>query len=366
MSFKLCDFPLDILLDLAKELNLPDSLHLTATCTACAAVLHSPSFWIESLHQMEKIHKRPIPCEPATDLATLPLDKLRNIAIHAYRLRKNWASDSPRPVATRDEKKLILAVIDINYRDPDVVVVSSTLLRAWPCPDRMLVKCVIVNESTVGVLGSVGKDDVPWLFYCRTAEPQQLRRLALEIQPPSPKEFGALALGRDFVVFTQDRGPPVFQEDRPFLYLPSCEMRSPSYGILNVMKRGTEDRSAHRILFWPAEYSAASASSDSALTVSPVCSYQHTALIDRIAVGSSGTSVFIQDRDNAFFLLHYISAPTPHVESRRLPIPPKSVVPWQHLIFALDDCLGVVYMAYSSADPEELSMWMRFKVFEFA
>ncbi|KAJ7627118.1 hypothetical protein FB45DRAFT_58148 [Roridomyces roridus] len=61
-------------------------------------MLLSPSFWIESLKRMEKFHMRPLPCPISTDITTLPLDKLRDIAIHAYKLRKNWASDLPRPV----------------------------------------------------------------------------------------------------------------------------------------------------------------------------------------------------------------------------------------------------------------------------
>ncbi|KAJ7627117.1 hypothetical protein FB45DRAFT_58138 [Roridomyces roridus] len=79
-------------------MDLADSLHLAATCTTCAQILLSPSLWIQSLKWMKNLHRRPLPCPVGTDITTLPLEKLRDIAIHAYKLRKNWASESPRPV----------------------------------------------------------------------------------------------------------------------------------------------------------------------------------------------------------------------------------------------------------------------------
>ncbi|KAJ7610185.1 hypothetical protein FB45DRAFT_336999 [Roridomyces roridus] len=242
MSLKLPDFPLDVLLEVAKELDLSDSLHLAATCTACAAVLDSPSFWIECLRRMEEIHRRPIPCTPGTDLTVLPLDKLRDVAVHAYKLRKNWASDSALPVTIhsyyiagesdpshilpiegthmilivfyrslaclntttgeylancdRDPtfegcsplfysagmccvafacyndvgKELALAVFNVDYGDLEAVTVSSTFSRSWPYPERIRIECVIANENTLGVVGSMDGEG-PALFYCRTSDP---------------------------------------------------------------------------------------------------------------------------------------------------------------------------------------------------
>ncbi|KAJ7605181.1 hypothetical protein FB45DRAFT_953949 [Roridomyces roridus] len=474
MSLKLSDFPLDILLELGKQLDLPDSLHLAATCTTCAAVLLSPSFWIESLHRMEKIHRRPIPCSPGTDFAALPLDTLRNMAVHAYKLRKNWTFESGPLLATarsftircegymlhifpiegthmvvtvfhdglacwsttsgeflgrRDLDsikggywksssslfillgcalwdshimisefivfpdasqylcypshggQLILAVIGVNYRDPEAVTVSLNFSRSWPLPDRISIECVLVSENTVGVVGST-KDDAPCLFYCRTAQPKELCRLTLELQPTSPAAFAGVSIGLDFVIFRQDHGPsaeiihmgPMHMHStrheltrvvvRPYENVAlTCHIRPPTYGILNVAQRPTEGGTAHRVLFWPAEYSAARVSSDSdpSLTVGPLCWYEHPGSINRIAVGSSGTSVLVKDSDYTYLLLQYIPGTMPHVKSRRLKVPPMSQHPWT--LVGLDDRLGVLYLAYMGLEPEKLGYQV--KVLEF-
>ncbi|KAJ7610209.1 hypothetical protein FB45DRAFT_1066375 [Roridomyces roridus] len=445
MTLNLLDFPFDILLELTKQLDLADSLHLAATCSACAALLQSHSFWIESLHRMENIHRRPIRCEPGTDLTTPPLGVLRQMAVHAYKLRKNWTSDSPLPVTTHsyyipgesyvshifpiegthmvltvfrgglgcvnttigeylakcdreptdldhcsrplysagmcsvafasyhsDRQELTLAVFSVDYRDLEAVTVSSTFSRSWLRPDRLRIECVIASENTLGVVGSTNGED-PCLFYCRTAEPQELLRTALGIQSDSPAAFESVSIGHDFVVFAQARGPsaeivhaapthmdstrhdltpvpmnPSGRLSRIALNLRHLHTRAPTYGILNVMLRATEDGSAHRVLFWPAEYSAAHAS-----------------------MGSSGTSVVIRDTNytDGVFLLQYIHEPTPHVESRRLPIPPRCTSYSQEIMFALDDRSGVVYQARRDSDPEPLDFFgsdgLRFKAFQF-
>ncbi|KAJ7454616.1 hypothetical protein B0H11DRAFT_2069212 [Mycena galericulata] len=92
-------FPLDVLLEVTRDLDLPDSLHLSATCTGYSAILLSPSFWIATLKRVEQVHRRTLPCSPGTDISALPLVRLRALAIHAYKLRKNWTSDSPHPVS---------------------------------------------------------------------------------------------------------------------------------------------------------------------------------------------------------------------------------------------------------------------------
>ncbi|KAJ7610135.1 hypothetical protein FB45DRAFT_1066325 [Roridomyces roridus] len=97
----LTDFPLDVLLELTKEFDLPDALNLAATCTLCATVLLSPYLWIASLRRIEQVHNRPLPCAFGTDIVGLPLDALRKIAVHAYKLLKNWHSDAPRVASFR-------------------------------------------------------------------------------------------------------------------------------------------------------------------------------------------------------------------------------------------------------------------------
>ncbi|KAJ7610165.1 hypothetical protein FB45DRAFT_942861 [Roridomyces roridus] len=471
MSVKLPDLPLDILLELAKQLDLSDSLHLAATCTACAVILHSASFWIESLHRLENIHQRPIPCPPGTDITSLSLDALRNMAVHAYKLRKNWESDSPLLAKTRSFKiadegyvsdvfaiegthivvtvlrhglacwstisgeclgrcdldsgkdqnwpltptsrssvaqfaggcslgfvcydhggkqpTLGVSVISVYHRDPEAITVSLTFSRNWPFPDSMMIQCIIVNENAVGVvMFNRHKDDDPsCLLYCRIAEPQELHCLALDIQPASEPRFSGVGIGGDFVVCTENSGPsvefvhttpthqhsarldiPASRPDRRTKFIfEDCHMRPPTYGIINVTLRLPDDELAHHVLFWPAEYSPARDSTHSSLTVSPVCSYQHTRFINHIVVSSSGTSVLVRDLKE-YVLLQYIPGTTPHVESRRLPIPAKAMRLREYDLVALDDRLGVVYLFRKSrnsrSNPEESGT--RFTVFEFA
>ncbi|KAJ7434545.1 hypothetical protein B0H11DRAFT_2118403 [Mycena galericulata] len=97
----LTESPLDILLEIISHLDLQDSLRLVATCTTCKSLALSPSFWIMALNRMEQVYRRPLPCSPGTDIASLPLAKLEKLAIHAYKLRKNWTSQAPRPISVR-------------------------------------------------------------------------------------------------------------------------------------------------------------------------------------------------------------------------------------------------------------------------
>lgn len=133
-SMPFTDFPLDIVLKISKDLDLPDSLHLVSvrfsgwtaddedthdfrqTCSDYRPALLSPSFWLASLHRIEQIHRRPLPCPPGLDIVSLPLPALRDLAIHAYRLRTNWSSDSPRPYSVHsfqmDQKPTYLLTIE--------------------------------------------------------------------------------------------------------------------------------------------------------------------------------------------------------------------------------------------------------------
>ncbi|KAJ7610128.1 hypothetical protein FB45DRAFT_1122044 [Roridomyces roridus] len=94
-------FSLDVVLELTKELDLLDALNLALTCSLCAELLRSPYFWISTLTRMDRINRIPLPCVPGTDLSALPLETLREIAIHAYKLHHRWSSPAPLPVSFR-------------------------------------------------------------------------------------------------------------------------------------------------------------------------------------------------------------------------------------------------------------------------
>ncbi|KAJ7491380.1 hypothetical protein B0H11DRAFT_2399873 [Mycena galericulata] len=201
------DLPLDILLEITENLDLPDSLHLISTCTEFKPILRLPHFWIMSLKRIQQIHRRPLPCSPGTDISALPLDSLRELAIHAYKLRKAWASEGPVPVSfhyfkiqdepiavlpiqgTRmivtisvdhlacwdtasgeslaaleprwepamdperfsfvDEMSLRLAILAIDHRNPSALHVSEVFSRTWATPRHSTVCCIVANETTI-------------------------------------------------------------------------------------------------------------------------------------------------------------------------------------------------------------------------
>ncbi|KAJ7491377.1 hypothetical protein B0H11DRAFT_2277877 [Mycena galericulata] len=126
------DLPLDILLEITEDLDLPDSLHLISTCTEFEPVLRLPHFWIMSLKRIQQIHKRPLPCSPGTDIPALPLHRLRELAIHAYKLRKAWASEAPVPVSfhyfkIQDEPIAVLPIQGTRM----IVTISVDHLACW-------------------------------------------------------------------------------------------------------------------------------------------------------------------------------------------------------------------------------------------
>lgn len=102
------------------------------TCTACGPILLSMYFWIMSLKRIEYVHRRPLPCSPGTDILSLPLTALRELAIHAYKLRKSWASESPNPVSVRsfrivDEPIAVLPIEGTRM----IIAISRTRLACW-------------------------------------------------------------------------------------------------------------------------------------------------------------------------------------------------------------------------------------------
>ncbi|KAJ7610123.1 hypothetical protein FB45DRAFT_336401 [Roridomyces roridus] len=153
----LTDCPLDVLLELAKELDLPDVLNLAATCTLCATVLSSPYFWMGSLQRIEQVHNRPIPCTPDTDIVGLPLETLREMAVHAYKLVNNWNSDSPRVVSFRsitlDSCGVIGSIYPI-YGEHLFITISEERVACW---DATTGKSFAVHERDFDALA-------PWII----------------------------------------------------------------------------------------------------------------------------------------------------------------------------------------------------------
>ncbi|KAJ7500611.1 hypothetical protein B0H11DRAFT_1995880 [Mycena galericulata] len=143
------DLPLDILLEITQDLDLPDSLQLAATCSSYMTILLSPTFWIRSLKRIEEIHRRPLPCSPGTDLQSLTLVTLRILAVHAYKLRKNWTSEYPYPVSVRsfEMKDQLLNLFSVEGTRM-IITVSLERVACW---DTISGECIgTFDRDTVG------------------------------------------------------------------------------------------------------------------------------------------------------------------------------------------------------------------------
>ncbi|KAJ7032050.1 hypothetical protein C8F04DRAFT_1262424 [Mycena alexandri] len=79
----LTNTPLDVLIEISRELDLSDSIHLISTCSTFTPILLSRYFWISALDRVEHVHRRPLPCSPGLDITSLPLDALKKMVIHA-------------------------------------------------------------------------------------------------------------------------------------------------------------------------------------------------------------------------------------------------------------------------------------------
>ncbi|KAJ6622911.1 hypothetical protein B0H10DRAFT_864126 [Mycena sp. CBHHK59/15] len=100
----LSNIPLDIVLSITHLLDLQDAIHLLATCSNLASLSSSRDFWLKELDRIQTVHRRPIPCAFGTALLALPLGTLREMAIRAYALMKNWSSARPAVVWSRQYK----------------------------------------------------------------------------------------------------------------------------------------------------------------------------------------------------------------------------------------------------------------------
>ncbi|KAJ7457188.1 hypothetical protein B0H11DRAFT_2199725 [Mycena galericulata] len=143
----LTESPPDILLEITSHLDLQESLQLVATCSACKALTLFPSFWITALNRMEQFHRRPLPCSPGTEITSLSLAKLQELATYAYRLMKNWASKVPRPSSIRK--------ISIEYDTlrGEFHPIQGSRLYLTLLPDRL--ECWdMTSGNMIGAIGS--------------------------------------------------------------------------------------------------------------------------------------------------------------------------------------------------------------------
>ncbi|KAJ7289317.1 hypothetical protein C8J57DRAFT_1459355 [Mycena rebaudengoi] len=135
------EIPLDVVLEISARMNLQHSLRLLATCKNYQSLSSSKAFWLGALKRITDVHRRPLPCPSATDLSTIALDKLREMAIHAYTLMKNWLAENPTPVSAR--------IVQTNFEIGQLHVIPGTHLMVI-LSGRDIVCWDVITETSLG------------------------------------------------------------------------------------------------------------------------------------------------------------------------------------------------------------------------
>ncbi|KAJ7648861.1 hypothetical protein B0H17DRAFT_1338793 [Mycena rosella] len=143
----LATVPLDVILELTFFLDLQDSLHLLSTSTSLQSLLSLKDFWLKTLGRMEKVHMQPLPCPFGVDIADMPTEGLRKLAIHAYSLKRNWSLARAIPASIRKFK------LGGDYRE--ICVIPGTNLVITNSHERLVCWHTISGAR----LGGIEHDD---------------------------------------------------------------------------------------------------------------------------------------------------------------------------------------------------------------
>jgi hypothetical protein len=117
MSLGIAGFPLDILLELAKQLDVADLLSFLSVCCdswnrprelradflnqICRVIRELQSekiLWRDALTRIREVEMQSLPLSAGDALDELSLSELQNVVRNVDRLMKNLKSDTPRPV----------------------------------------------------------------------------------------------------------------------------------------------------------------------------------------------------------------------------------------------------------------------------
>ncbi|KAJ7069446.1 hypothetical protein C8F01DRAFT_1112770 [Mycena amicta] len=101
MAILLHEWPEDVLLELARELDVSDLINLLSTCRSLRALQDHRTLWLDAITRIQRVQHHPLPLFTLTDAVDLPLSQLQAIVQRTNRLLRNIRSDVPRPVWTR-------------------------------------------------------------------------------------------------------------------------------------------------------------------------------------------------------------------------------------------------------------------------
>ncbi|KAJ7104899.1 hypothetical protein C8R44DRAFT_807244 [Mycena epipterygia] len=118
--------PQDVLLELAKQLDVADLMSVLATCRLIRELRLQRSLWIEALARIKAVQMQPLPFTNTDEIGTLSLHQLQDIVQRVEHLINNFQSDNPRPVRIRTLS--LAASIDTIFCIPGAnLAVSHTI-----------------------------------------------------------------------------------------------------------------------------------------------------------------------------------------------------------------------------------------------
>ncbi|KAJ7657244.1 hypothetical protein DFH06DRAFT_459542 [Mycena polygramma] len=98
---RITELPQDILLELAKYLDVADLLSFLSVCRSLRDLQSHGILWITALTRIREIEKQPLPISSAQALTRLSLPELQNAARKANGVMMNFRSHNPRPARVR-------------------------------------------------------------------------------------------------------------------------------------------------------------------------------------------------------------------------------------------------------------------------
>ncbi|KAF7288434.1 F-box domain-containing protein [Mycena chlorophos] len=149
----LTQLPTDLVLAIIQHLELADAARLLSTCRALQPLAQLKNIYLQTLRN----HPGPTPCPPGTPLTDLSLAALRQYAIRAYTLARNWSSARPTPHSMHSipflEPGQSLEHIQLNVipGTPLLVVCDRRTLSCRETQTgRVLARLRLVPEDDVG------------------------------------------------------------------------------------------------------------------------------------------------------------------------------------------------------------------------
>ncbi|KAJ7922505.1 hypothetical protein B0H13DRAFT_1865685 [Mycena leptocephala] len=97
----LADFPQDVFLEIAKQLDVGDLLNFLAICRPVRELRFQRSLWLDALERIRTVEMHSTSLPNWVPIDTVPLQELQDAVRRAGRLLPNFQSSTPRPVTIR-------------------------------------------------------------------------------------------------------------------------------------------------------------------------------------------------------------------------------------------------------------------------